>query len=384
MKYADRVRETTATAGTGTYNLAGPVTGFQSFVTGVGTGALVPYHVDSGGADYEYGLGTVTSGSPDTLARTVVYGSSNAGAAVNWPAGTKSVRLSFSARILSGLPNQAICQGRLTTESGVPISSADRTAQSTLFFTPFNGNLISLYDGFSWKTIEFPETPFALSGLTDAKLYDVWGRVNAGVLTLDLSAAWTSDTVRSQAYALQDGILVKSGDTTRRLLGTIRTTGATTTEDSVTKRFVSNAYNRVWRSLYRSETTSAWTYSTAGGFRQARASAANQVEAVFGIYGASIRLVVACIVQNAAFNGAGIAAVGYDSTTVPDQANLSGGGGYVGAINAITEARCDYRRNPDVGYHKFVWLEKSLTGTSTFYGTDASSNVSGMVGGVES
>ena len=36
LVYADRVQETSTTTGTGTYNLAGAVTGFQGFVAGIG------------------------------------------------------------------------------------------------------------------------------------------------------------------------------------------------------------------------------------------------------------------------------------------------------------------------------------------------------------
>ena len=37
---ADRVKETSTTTGTGTFNLDGAVTGFQTFVLGIGTGPL--------------------------------------------------------------------------------------------------------------------------------------------------------------------------------------------------------------------------------------------------------------------------------------------------------------------------------------------------------
>jgi hypothetical protein len=78
---------------------------------------------------------------------------------------------------------------------------------------------------------------------------------------IELSSAWTNDTTRATAITTQDGVWVKSGDPTRRLIGTIRATGTTTTEDSATKRLVANLYNRESRSLYLLEQTSH-TYGT--------------------------------------------------------------------------------------------------------------------------
>lgn len=102
LSLADRVFETTATTGTGTVNLAGSLTGFQTFIAGVGTGKKVPYQIDDG-TNWEVGVGTVTSGSPDTLSRTTILASSNANAAVNFGAGTKNVRLGFLARVMPPL-----------------------------------------------------------------------------------------------------------------------------------------------------------------------------------------------------------------------------------------------------------------------------------------
>lgn len=90
FKNADRVRETSTTTGTGPYSLAGPVTGFRGFVAGVGDGNHCDYVADEG-ADFEFGMGLVTDGAPDTLARTAIFGSSNGGAAVNWGAGTRRI-----------------------------------------------------------------------------------------------------------------------------------------------------------------------------------------------------------------------------------------------------------------------------------------------------
>lgn len=92
VKFADRVFETSTTQGTGTINLAGPASGFRSFVEGVGDAAKTPYVMDDG-VDWEIGLGTVTDGTPDTLSRDMVFASSNSNALVNWGPGTRNVRL---------------------------------------------------------------------------------------------------------------------------------------------------------------------------------------------------------------------------------------------------------------------------------------------------
>ena len=86
----DRVKESTAVVGTGTATLLGAALGFQSFAV-IGNGNITYYCIaDQGGANWEVGLGTYTL-SGTTLARTTVLSSSNAGALVSVPAGTKDV-----------------------------------------------------------------------------------------------------------------------------------------------------------------------------------------------------------------------------------------------------------------------------------------------------
>ena len=88
----DRVKETTTTTGTGTLNLAGAVTGFETFVAGVGDGNTTYYAITlPGTAEFEVGLGTITDARPDTLARTTIISSSNSDSAVNFSAGTKTI-----------------------------------------------------------------------------------------------------------------------------------------------------------------------------------------------------------------------------------------------------------------------------------------------------
>ena len=74
----DRVREPSTSQGTGTINLAGAVTGFQTFVSGIGTGNTTYYAIFEEGTNlFEIGLGTVTDATPDTLSRTTVLSNSS-------------------------------------------------------------------------------------------------------------------------------------------------------------------------------------------------------------------------------------------------------------------------------------------------------------------
>jgi len=74
----DRVRETSTSQGTGTINLAGAVTGFQTFVSGIGTGNTTYYAIFEEGTNlFEIGLGTVTDATPDTLSRSTVLSNSS-------------------------------------------------------------------------------------------------------------------------------------------------------------------------------------------------------------------------------------------------------------------------------------------------------------------
>jgi len=88
----DRVKETSTTTGTGTLNLSGAVSGFQTFVAGVGDGNTTYYAiVNRDESEWETGVGTITDASTDTLARTTVIASSNSDSAVDFSAGTKDV-----------------------------------------------------------------------------------------------------------------------------------------------------------------------------------------------------------------------------------------------------------------------------------------------------
>jgi hypothetical protein len=92
----DRVNETSTTTGTGTFTLAGAVTGFQTFAA-IGDGNTTYYTIVlQGGTEWEVGLGTYTS-SGTTLSRDTILSSSNSNNAVDFAAGTKNVFCDYPA-----------------------------------------------------------------------------------------------------------------------------------------------------------------------------------------------------------------------------------------------------------------------------------------------
>lgn len=94
QKY-DRVRETTAVAGTNDAVLIGPVLGYQSFSV-IGNGNTCYYTIADSLGNWECGEGTYNASGP-TLERTIVLSSSNSGSKVSFPAGTKDVFLTYPA-----------------------------------------------------------------------------------------------------------------------------------------------------------------------------------------------------------------------------------------------------------------------------------------------
>jgi len=96
---ADRVQETTLTAGTGTITLAGAVAGYQSFAVGfAGDFPCIVQYLIVSGSSWEVGKG-VLDATAATLTRDTVQSSSNAGGLITL-AGTSNVFCTASAELL--------------------------------------------------------------------------------------------------------------------------------------------------------------------------------------------------------------------------------------------------------------------------------------------
>ena len=245
LKWADNVVEESATTTTGAYQLGGvPSTGIgpgaQGFVAGIGdTNTCYYYAYEVGGTAWERGIGTVTDAATDTLTRTTIYGSSNAGSAVDWTGKTVRIRVIEPARTLYSdhaymVENLTIAHSR----SG----NAETIALKTLAGTdPTPDNPIRI--GFNTTTGGFTvleitaATSIVLSsgstlGATSGGIFRVWlvGFNDSGTFRLGAIKCALTDGV----YGLQDNVVESS--TAEGGTGTADSSGVIYTGTAVTSK----------------------------------------------------------------------------------------------------------------------------------------------------
>lgn len=156
---------------------------------------------------------------------------------------------------LYGQDSYNVCNGRMSISSGNPVIDGSSTS---LFFVPYNGNSISLYNGTNWVKTNFNSTLIAnFSSLSAETLYDVFAYNDGGILSFELQP-WSMTDPYWEEHGLPDlpelsrivplvklnEIWCKSTNTSRRYIGTIKTTSsgfANTTNN----RLIYNCLNKV-------------------------------------------------------------------------------------------------------------------------------------------
>lgn len=367
VKLYNLARMSTATTGTGTITLGSAISGFLSFGgAGVVDGDVIAYAIEDG-TNSEIGYGTYTAAGT-TLSRNVRK-STNSDAAISLSGSAQVIITPSASDIISNTGQMFDPPGRLTLSTGVPVLVSTVSGAATLYYTPFRGNIIWLYDGSSqWEQFEISELSIALSGGTASRLHDVFVYSNTGVPTLELTA-WTNDTTRATALVLQDGRYVKAGATTRLYLGTIYIDGSNQCNFIVggvsaggTAAVVGlwNMYHRHRWSTFSGDSTDSWSYTT-GAWRAANNSSTLRTSFVVGVAGDSVD---ARYLYVSSYTGStGRNAIGYDSTSVPYDAMGIATAGPTGAMSSFVGSGVV----ASAGYHYVTALEYGAT-TVTWYG----------------
>jgi hypothetical protein len=159
---ADRVRDTSTTAGSGSFSVSGTApTGYRTFSAVLSVSDTFYYSIQHQTLnEWEVGLGTYSSAN--TFARTTVYSSSNAGSAVTFSAGTKDVFITMAASrslqldasgnvtpsINGTLAWQSVQTGNFTAVAGnaYPVNTTSGAVTVTLPASPSAGQIVQITD----------------------------------------------------------------------------------------------------------------------------------------------------------------------------------------------------------------------------------------------
>jgi hypothetical protein len=273
---------------------------------------------------------------------------------------------------------------RLSGVSATPVMTADSTALGTIYLTQYKGNAIALYDGTNWQLVSPTSEPsLAVTGRTTDLPFDVFAYLNAGTVSLEF-LNWTSATVRATGVSRVNGVWTKTGDTTRRLVGSCRARSATAFhwvtkgDDLPCKLDLWNTDNRVPIGVQLRALTNTWAYTLAT-WRQAQASVNYQVDLIAGLQEDYFVADLQASSRNSTISIPRQVGIGYDSTTAFTGITAATAN-EVASIEASQVASVVHQ--PAIGRHFYAWLEISTaTGTCTWVGDDGALRLqSGMTG----
>lgn len=288
--------------------------------------------------------------------------------------------------------------GRLTLSTGTPVMTSDVPSATTIYYTPYAGARVPIYDGTQFIPLVFSQLSASTTAANQVAngIYDLFVFSNSGTVTLAFGPAWSSATARSASLQQVQGLwtnqsaitLTSSASSYTGILANratyVGTVAITATAGQMAMQFkptpasggnntwlgVWNAYNRVTVRARSAESASFWDYASAT-LRPVNNSTSNRINWVDGLQQSRI---LAEFNQNPGLIDAGsYGAVAWDSTSTPSgvQANAQN---YTTSTMAMNVFARD--TNILIGRHYVQALEAAQHGTPRFYGsTNASLTV---------
>lgn len=291
--------------------------------------------------------------------------------------------------------------GYLTPTSATPVITADTTS-STIYYTPYVGELIPIYSGAAFVPTTFAELSLSLVAQHAANtIYDCFVFNNGGAMTLVTGPGWSSSTAGSGSRGTGAGttqlsrisgvwvnavsMTGRNGSTTHSIGANLATYvgsifidaggGAVTCNRSwgqSRKWGIWNAYNRVPVFLKAGDSTSSWTYNTST-VRASNGSSSNSLTVFAGLaeeyfdlrFGQYVGATGSTVEVQAAANY--MIGIGVNSTT-----SMSGRKGTVsdtrrfanGTIGLSTPLTAGHMLAPALGIQTITCLESTPTATS--------------------
>lgn len=311
-------------------------------------------------------------------------------------------------------------QGRLTPVSGTAVINTDSVAATAIYYTPYTGLLVPIYNGTSFiPTSIIAELQLTLNSSHAANnIYDCYVFSLNGVPTLGTGPSWSAGTGGSitagscargtgaggAAIARVQGVWTNAASMTLRYgdgttttsvnanmatyVGTMFMDGTNgqvscyTSTGQSRKWGIWNAYNRIPITLQASDSTASWTYATSA-FRPSNNDPNNSFTTLSGLPEEAITLEFVQPAGAAANNSAASSAIaiGVNSTNTPSgkygSLNITVGAGGA-AVTSRVDIKARYTLQPGIGINVITCLETSPNAlTSTFSGTSSYMIMSG-------
>lgn len=272
--------------------------------------------------------------------------------------------------------------GRLTLTTATPVMTSTVSGATTIYYTPYVGNTIPLYDGTNMVPTTFTELSVLTTDATKSpaaigafKVNDWFVWDDSGTRRIGHGPDWTSDSARSAGTALVriNGIWLNNASITNgpaaqrgTYVGTTRSDGTSTLDwifggvsaGGAAGFFgVWNAYNRVDVETFTGDSTDSWNVASATFAQNAAGTTISFVSGLAEDYFDAAYHALA----TASATGFCSAGVGYDVTNA-----ASGSLGWLPA-NSSGGIMGRYS-NADLGYHFAAALDASGAGTAVFFG----------------
>lgn len=226
-------------------------------------------------------------------------------------------------------------------------------SSSNIVLQPLNGNLLTI--GGVTQVIPNGGVSLAPTGLTAGTLYSIYAYMNSGTMTLEASTT-------GHATDSATGVEIKSGDSTRTLVGAARPITGPAWQDTEAQRFVLSYFNQRSLPLFNKLTSNATKTSTT----YTEASTAFRME--FLTWGGTIATAdIGSWTTNNTAGAINYLCVGVDGSVPASGGRHSASSGGTVAIPTMAS----FLGVLSEGYHYFTLMVRSTTGTLTVGGASA-------------
>lgn len=305
-------------------------------------------------------------------------------------------------------------QGYLTPTSGTPIIASDVTAATAVYYTPYIGLTVPIYNGTSFisNSIVTELQATLVASHAASNIYDFYVFLLNGVVTLGTGPSWSAGTSGSitagscargtgtggAALTRLSGIWTNAASMTMRYgNGTLTTTVSANQGTYVGSMFVDgtngqvtchrsygqsrkwglwNAYNRAPIVLQAGDGTASWSYNTAT-WRSSNNAAANSLTVFSGLAEEQYITRFNQLGQNQDNNSTSSCEIGIGWNSTSSPSGKTGAHhwsvGLVGAAVTKSDMVAEYMNAPSLGINLISALENGHTSTAAnFFGTSAS------------